>query len=91
MGWTKSDAAILSHVTVAKDAYSACDGAHALAVLTEWDEFKALDYSRVYERMAKPAFVFDGRNVLDHAKLRDIGFIVYSLGRPLEPFLRKEY
>jgi UDPglucose 6-dehydrogenase len=90
-GWTRSDAAILANVTVACDAYEAADGAHALAVLTEWDEFRGLDWASVYARMAKPAFVFDGRNVLDHAKLREMGFIVYSLGRPLEPFLRKDY
>jgi len=64
------------------DAYEACDGAHALAILTEWDEFKSLDYQRIYDSMQKPAFVFDGRNILDHAALREIGFEVYAIGKP---------
>jgi UDPglucose 6-dehydrogenase len=69
-------------VTTSTDAYSACDGSHALAVLTEWDEFKTLDYERIYKSMAKPAFVFDGRNVLDHDALRKIGFEVHAIGKP---------
>jgi UDPglucose 6-dehydrogenase len=77
-------------VEVVPSAYDACSGAHALCVLTEWDEFKQLDYEKVYASMVKPAFVFDGRNVLDHAKLRDIGFIVYGLGKPLDPFIKKD-
>ncbi len=69
----------------------ACKDSHALAVLTEWDEFKALNYQKIYDSMMKPAFVFDGRNILDHAKLREIGFIVYALGKPLDPFLQRNY
>ena len=69
-------------VTTSPDAYTACDGAHAFAVLTEWDEFKTLDFERIYKGMAKPAFVFDGRNILDHAKLREIGFEVHAIGKP---------
>lgn len=69
------------HVLICSDPYEAADGAHGLAVLTEWDAFKDLDYKRIYERMMKPAFIFDGRNVLDHAKLREIGFVVYAIGR----------
>jgi len=57
-------------------------GAHAIAILTEWDEFKTLDYEKIYEGMAKPAFVFDGRNIVDHAALRKIGFEVYAIGQP---------
>jgi hypothetical protein len=45
-------------------------------VLTEWDEFKTLDYAKIYKSMAKPAFVFDGRNIVDSAALREIGFEV---------------
>ena len=41
--------------------------------------------------MVKPAFVFDGRNILDHDRLRSIGFIVYALGKPLDPFIQKIY
>ncbi|CAM9477139.1 unnamed protein product [Discosporangium mesarthrocarpum] len=69
-------------ITTSPDAYAAADDAHALAILTEWDEFKQLDFDRIYKGMAKPAFVFDGRNILDHAKLRKIGFEVYAIGKP---------
>lgn len=69
-------------VTTSTDAYAACDGAHALAVLTEWDEFKDLDFKRIYKNMAKPAFVFDGRNILDHDGLRKMGFEVHAIGKP---------
>ena len=69
-------------VTTSPNAYDACDGAHALAVLTEWDEFKDLDYERIFKSMAKPAFVFDGRNILDHDALRKIGFEVHAIGKP---------
>jgi UDPglucose 6-dehydrogenase len=69
-------------VVTETDPYVACDGAHALLVLTEWDEFKAYDFERIYQSMAKPAFVFDGRNLLDPAKLRKIGFEVHSIGKP---------
>ena len=69
-------------ITTSPDAYSAAEGAHAVAILTEWDEFKDLDYKRIYDSMAKPAFLFDGRNLLDHNKLREIGFEVYAIGKP---------
>jgi UDPglucose 6-dehydrogenase len=67
--------------TVAKDPYEAAAGAHALAVATEWDEFKTLDFARIYAGMSKPAFIFDGRNILDLAKLREIGFRVSGIGK----------
>ncbi len=63
------------------DPYEACRGAHAIAILTEWDEFKNYDWKLMYDQMLKPAFVFDGRNLLDMLKLKKIGFNVYSLGR----------
>jgi UDPglucose 6-dehydrogenase len=69
-------------VVTETDPYVACDGAHALLILTEWDEFKSYDFERIYKSMAKPAFVFDGRNLLDPAKLRAIGFEVHSIGKP---------
>jgi UDPglucose 6-dehydrogenase len=65
----------------AVDAYEACKDAHAIAVLTEWDEFKTLDWERIYRDMKKPAFVFDGRLILDRKKLSEIGFNVYSIGK----------
>jgi len=71
-----------SSVITATDPYDACNGAHALCILTEWDEFKDYDYEKIYASMAKPAFLFDGRNVLDHEKLRDIGFEVHAIGHP---------
>jgi UDPglucose 6-dehydrogenase len=67
-------------VTAFEDAYAACKNAHAIAVLTEWDEFKDYDWQRIYEAMEKPAFVFDGRNVLDRKKLTDIGFVYQGIG-----------
>ena len=64
-----------------KDPYAAAAGAHALAILTEWDTYKSLDYQRIYDAMEKPAFLFDGRNMLDHTALHNIGFEVYSIGK----------
>jgi len=78
----KSHPGLGEAVTTSPDAYSACDGAHAFAVLTEWDEFKTLDFKRIFDSMSKPAFVFDGRNLLDHDALREIGFEVHAIGKP---------
>uniref|UniRef100_A0A0D9XZ07 UDP-glucose 6-dehydrogenase n=1 Tax=Leersia perrieri TaxID=77586 RepID=A0A0D9XZ07_9ORYZ len=75
-------------VSVVWDAYEATKGAHGLCILTEWDEFKTLDYQKIFDNMQKPAFVFDGRNVVDPEKLREIGFIVYSIGKPLDAWLK---
>ncbi len=69
-------------LTIADNPYEAVDGAHALAILTEWDEYKQLDYEKIYNKMQKPAFIFDGRNILNCAKLKEIGFEVFSLGNP---------
>jgi len=68
---------------VAQSAYEAVAGAHALAVLTEWDEFKALDFAKIHGLMTKPAVVFDGRNILDLAALRALGFRTYGIGQPV--------
>jgi UDPglucose 6-dehydrogenase len=67
-------------VTVCTDPYECCKDAHAIAVLTEWDEFVDYDWQRIYDNMQKPAKIFDGRNVLDCKKLRAIGFKVQSIG-----------
>lgn len=72
---------IETNVSIASDAYQASEHAHAIAVMTEWDEFKKLDMKRVYENMYRPAFVFDGRNILDEAALAKIGFEVHGIGR----------
>jgi len=62
------------------NAYEACSNAHAIAVLTEWDEFKTYDWQKIYDGMLKPAFVFDGRNLLDKKALEKIGFIYQAIG-----------
>ena len=64
-----------------RDPYAAAAGAHAVAVLTEWDIYRTLDYRRIFDSMIKPAFIFDGRNILDHQALHAIGFNVYSIGK----------
>ena len=68
-------------VTVFDDPYEVCKGAHAIAILTEWDEFKDYDWKRIYDNMKKPAFIFDGRNILDAKKIKEIGFHFNAIGR----------
>lgn len=68
-------------VTIVTNAYDALQDAHACAVLTEWDEFVQLDWQRIYRGMLKPAFIFDGRNVLEASALRKIGFEVAAIGK----------
>ncbi len=63
------------------DPYFACKNSHAIAILTEWDEFVSYDWQRIYDNMKKPAFIFDGRNIIDAKKLTDIGFKVYQIGK----------
>ncbi|WZL88701.1 UDP-glucose 6-dehydrogenase [Salinimicrobium sp. 3283s] len=67
-------------VTVVKSSYEACDNAHAIAVLTEWDEFKQLDWKKIYDQMLKPAFLFDGRRLLEPKTKKEIGFEFYAIG-----------
>jgi UDPglucose 6-dehydrogenase len=64
------------------DPYQAVQGAHAIAVITEWEIFRQLDFEKIFAVMQKPAFVFDGRNILDHQRLFQIGFNVFPLGKP---------
>ena len=68
-------------VSFVEDVYEAADGAHALALVTQWDEYRKLDYEEIHQTMAEPAFIFDGRNHLDHDKLYKIGFNVFPLGK----------
>ena len=68
-------------VTICDDAYEATKDAHAVLILTEWDEFKALDFKEIYDQMNLPAFLFDGRNLLDLDVLRAIGFEATGIGR----------
>ena len=65
-----------------EDPYEAAKGAHGLALLTQWAEYQKLDYQKIFDSMSKPAFIFDGRNHLDHQKLFKIGFNVYPVGKP---------
>lgn len=74
--------AAAARVTFEPDPYVAAKGAHAIAVLTEWQQFAQLDYQAIYDGMAKPAFIFDGRNLLDHQRLYEMGFSVYAIGKP---------
>ncbi|CAO3703305.1 unnamed protein product [Rhizopus stolonifer] len=70
-------------ITICSSAYEAAKGADAVVLVTEWDEFKsdALDYKQIYENMNKPAFLFDGRLMLDAVELREIGFKVHIIGK----------
>ena len=68
-------------VTIHNDALSACTNAEAIVVATEWKEFRDIDWQAIYDSMNKPAFVFDGRMLLDAQKLREIGFKVTVIGR----------
>lgn len=68
------------NLRVGKDPYKVCEGSHAVAILTEWDEFKSYDWQKIYDSMLKPAHVFDGRNLLDKEALKSIGFQVHAIG-----------
>jgi UDPglucose 6-dehydrogenase len=69
------------HLSFSTDALTAADRAHGIAILTEWEQFRQLDWQQIHGKMFKPAFLFDGRNILDHATLRQIGFRVYAIGK----------
>lgn len=71
----------LKQIHIHEDPYTAMEQAHAVAVITEWDEFKSYDWKRVFEGMYKPAFLFDGRNILDKRALEGIGFQVIGIGK----------
>jgi len=76
-----SEKEIKERVVVHKSPYSATKNAHATLVITEWDEFKTYDWQRIFEEMLKPAFLFDGRLILDGEKMKEIGFKLYQIGR----------
>ena len=69
---------------VMKSPYEAALKAHAIVICTEWDEFKTYDYCKIYDGMEKPAFIFDGRKMMDHDMLEEIGFKVKSIGKNLD-------
>jgi UDPglucose 6-dehydrogenase len=70
-------------IEICETPYEAADAAHAVAILTEWDEFKSdrMDYQKVLKSMQNPAFLFDGRNIVDREKLQELGFEVHSVGK----------
>jgi UDPglucose 6-dehydrogenase len=72
---------IENNITICQTAAEAADQAHAIAVLTEWDEFQNLDYSAIYRSMRQPSFLFDGRNYLNHQRLLAEGFEIHSIGK----------
>ncbi len=71
---------IKDRVKVVSSAMEASKEAHAVAVLTEWDEFKELDWQQIYDQMLKPAFLFDGRRILESKTKKEIGFEFYAIG-----------
>jgi UDPglucose 6-dehydrogenase len=74
----------MEKIEIDDDPYVACAGAHAIAIITEWDAFKSLDYKKIFDSMTKPAFIFDGRSLLDHEKLQEIGFTVWAVGKDMK-------
>ena len=77
----KKDLIDLENIKYEQDPYKASKEADAIAILTDWNEYKDLDYKKIYDGMRKPAFIFDGRNFLDHHFLFNIGYEVYSIGK----------
>jgi UDPglucose 6-dehydrogenase len=69
-------------ISFVEDPYAAAQGCHAIAVLTEWDIYRRLDFRKIFDGMIKPASIFDGRNILDHRQCFEIGFNVYPIGKP---------
>ena len=68
-------------VEILNEPYEACKNSHAIAILTEWDEFKDYDWKKIYKLMSKPAHIFDGRNILDKKHLEKIGFNYKGIGK----------
>jgi UDPglucose 6-dehydrogenase len=77
---TRSSEENIKYIKSFENPYEACKDAHAVAILTEWDEFKNYDWQKIYDSMLKPAFVFDGRNLLDATKMKEIGFVYQAIG-----------
>lgn len=69
------------NLSFSNDPFECVKDAHAIAILTDWKEFSSYDYEKIYKKMQKPAFIFDGRNILDRKKLHKIGFNVFSIGK----------
>lgn len=78
---SRSPEANRERINIANNPLEACENAHAIAILTEWDEFKTYDWQKIYDQMLKPAFIFDGRNILDAQAMEKIGFIYQGIGQ----------
>ncbi|KAL6447684.1 hypothetical protein ACFW04_000094 [Cataglyphis niger] len=74
---------IKNRISIYKNAYSATKNTHAIVLCTEWDEFIELNYTQIYAGMMKPAYIFDGRKILNHDRLQKIGFVVQTIGKKL--------
>ena len=72
-----------SRVNICSSSMETFQNANAILILTEWDEFKEIDFIKAFEAMKKPAWIFDGRNILDHQELKTIGFEVKAIGKSL--------
>ena len=70
----------LNGIAYCQDAYGVADGADALLIVTEWDEFRSLDLNRIKGLMRRPVVV-DGRNIYDPKMMRDAGFVYRGVGR----------
>lgn len=82
----RNNSSAADRVECCNSVMEAATGADAMCIITEWDEFKTVDYQHLFNVMRKPAFAFDGRNILDHQSLRSMGFITYAIGKPLDSF-----
>jgi len=78
---TRSEAENTKLIQATENPYEALKDAHAVAIMTEWDEFKDYDWTKIYTQMKKPAFIFDGRNILDKLEMEKIGFVYSSIGK----------
>jgi UDPglucose 6-dehydrogenase len=78
---TRSEEENNSLVKATDNPYKALNDAHAVAIMTEWDEFITYDWKKIYNKMKKPAFIFDGRNILNKSEMEKIGFKYSSIGQ----------
>lgn len=77
----KKDMADLDGIVYELDEYKAVEGADAIVLMTDWRHYPSLDWQKIFDSMRKPALIFDTRNCLDGAKLKDIGFKVLNIGK----------
>lgn len=78
---SRSESKNAQYLTSHQDPYEAANGAHALSIITEWDEFVSYDWNKIYDSMSKPAHIFDGRNLLDKDEMESIGFTYQGIGQ----------